>query len=119
MATEPTLRQFAAEIWRAFHEYAQAHGWPPDSFRLYLHYNEDWFTLHIILVTDNIQSENTRDQWKEIMGFLKQRLHEFLKYINTMNLAIRNHDQLNEGGIYEFGPEFVPIEDILAPRPVA
>jgi len=119
MASEPTLREFAEQISRVVREYADTHGWPADSYRLYLRFNEKWDTAHVMLVSGNFDERKNRDTWKEIMNFLKKELFSFMKYFIMFNLTLRSFDQINEGGIYAFGPEFVPVEDFLATRPVA
>jgi hypothetical protein len=118
MASQSIVRAFAEEVSKAFREWGNSHGWPPESYRLYLRFNEEWFTAHLIVVSRNVDEKTSRDLWKEIMGFLKQRLHDNLKHINMFNFTLLSEDQVSEGGIYAFGSDFVALEDVLGLRPV-
>jgi hypothetical protein len=119
MASEPTLRDFAEQIAKVIREYAESQGWPADSYRLYLKYNDNWSTAHLILVTGNLDDVQARDQWKDIRSLLNQKLHVILQHINMFSLTIRTFKQLEQGRFYAFGPEFIPIEEYFGPRPVA
>jgi hypothetical protein len=113
------LKEFAEQVHRVFRVYAQQNGWADADFRLFLHFNEEWNTAHIIVLSEKFKEGKSIDHWRKIMMFLNKNLQNSLFTYTTINLSLRTESQVSEGAIYEFGPEFVPIEEILAARPVA
>src|SRR4030088_2918376 len=111
MGYEPILRRVAEEIAKAFGEFSRTHGWPESKYRLYLHFNEDWNTAHVIVVADKFGKGEIRDQARKVSEFLASHELKLLKHINSLNITLRTSAQIKEGGIYSIGPEFVALEE--------
>jgi hypothetical protein len=118
MASETTLRRVGEQISKAIREFAETHGWPAGDYRLFLHLNEDWYTAHVILAAEDFGGGEIRDKSRIVSKFLKENLPDFLKELNAFNLTLRTFSQIDEGGIYQIGPEFVDLDELLKRTPL-
>jgi predicted trehalose synthase len=118
MALDRLMREAVDRIERAFREYAQDRHWSPDDYRVFVRLNQDWAQVHVVLVAKSYGGSDLDAEWERVMSFLDTRLSDLLDHLTSLNLTLRTFSQLEDGGIYRLGPDFVEVHDLLASGPI-
>ena len=74
MAQEAELTNASVRIAESIHSYAKEKGWDREKYRVFITLNLNYDTIHILLVSDQINDDNKDDIMTEIMLRLRKDL---------------------------------------------
>ena len=83
MAAEAMLMEAGLRIGEGLHRFAALKGWDRESYRVYVSYNPNWDTIHIVLVSREIDPEKRSEQMSEALRFLRRDLKGVPKVWHT------------------------------------
>jgi hypothetical protein len=119
MALDPVTRTTVKKIANAFREYAATQGWSPQDYQIFIRINPDWGQVHVLFVAKTFPDPDTNRQWMNMMKGIEGPLPDIMENLASLDLTLRTFDQVNEGGIYSIGTQFVDIDEVLAGGAVA
>ncbi len=90
----------------ALTKYANDEGWQPGTFGIFYRVNEDWGRVHIIFVSEHFDSRTEYLNYVGVLKYLKQTFNANADVLASLSLVTRSQEQVNQGGIYEIGPEY-------------
>jgi hypothetical protein len=117
MADEHLMRHAVRHFARLLSEYADSRGWSVERYKLYFLPDADWGQVIIIFVgpfpPDDEANEDARFQeWERIVEFLEARLRDEPSPLHSYNLVLRAPADVEEGGIYSIGPEYLEAQEL-------
>jgi hypothetical protein len=117
MADERLMRPAVRHLARLLSEYAASRGWSADRYTLYFLPDAEWGQVIIIFVgpfpADDEEHEDARFQeWERIVEFLETHLHNEPSLLHSYNLVLRTPEEVEEGGIYSIGPEYIEAQEL-------
>jgi hypothetical protein len=117
MADERLMRPVVRHFARLLSEYAASRGWSADRYKLFFLPDADWGQVVIIFVgpfpTDDEEHEDARFlEWEQIVEFLEKHLHDQPSLLTSYNLVLRTPEEVEEGGIYSIGPEYIDAQEL-------
>jgi hypothetical protein len=115
MDYSPMIRRAIRLIAEAIDKYAKNQGWSIDDYRWYYRVSPEWGHIHIILVANAFKGRDYSEAYRSVRDFLYQELRDEPALFQSIGIVLRDFDQVNQGGIYEIGPDY---EDFWAFRPV-
>jgi hypothetical protein len=112
MALEPEVRQAIRWVARAFGQFAADQGWKPGDYQVFVHINQDWGRVHVLLAATDFPGNTHLEKWQYVMDYLKRHFgKEEPLLLQALGLTLRTFDQIEEGGIYSIAPQFVDVRD--------
>lgn len=107
MAVSADVKRVIRRLANAILDYAKTRGWDREDVQLYYRWVPDWDRLHILVVIPDFEGGTEFQAWSSILTHLGEEFAddpEFMKH--HLSLLVRTSQQVQEGGIYEIGPEY-------------
>ncbi len=112
MALTAEVRQTIRWVTRAFGRFAADQGWKPGEYQVFIHINEDWGKVHVLLAAKDFPGQTELEKWQYVMHYLERHFGEEEPWLlKALGLILRTFDQIEEGGIYSISPQFVDVRD--------
>ena len=119
MAGQGAVKNALRRLDAAMRSFASAHGWGPDDYRVYVHVNESWAYLLLIVTARSFPGDDRHAQWELVLDHLEAALPRRESPFISLSLNLRTFDQVAEGGMYAIRDPFTPIEEWVGPVPAA
>ncbi len=74
MATHPAVIRARRRIAEAISEFAAEQQWKPEDWAIFMRVNEEWFSIHIILVAKAFEGRDRRECYGEVWDYVRRSL---------------------------------------------
>ena len=106
------------QLARALDEYAESQKWRTDEYQIFMRIDPEWELIQVVFISEHFAGEVTREHWPAITRHLDRKLPNIMGSAMSINLTLRTPQQIEEGGIYGLGHDFIDVREILASGPV-
>jgi hypothetical protein len=122
VALETEVIESARAFSQVIHEVAAERGWTPDSYRVHMSVNRDWYILNALVVNyrESFTNQQQQDIYDDIYDKLEPRLGHVPRPFNSFGLVIRGRESRGDLDSMPLGPEDEIIDDtLLNPSPAS
>lgn len=114
MAGQNSIRQSIRRLDGIIRSYAVKHGWKAADYQVYVHINETWGNIQLLIAAKHFPGKTPEDQWVAVLEYLESELKNDRPLLDALHLPLQTFDQVAEGGLYAIGEQFVPIGEFIA-----
>jgi hypothetical protein len=100
------LNMAARKVAHALMRYAEKKGWRPDDYRVYVRFNEDWDTMHFVLVSREFEGQDNYESYQDVWRHLEDSLKDDPELLRSIYLVVKDFKQAEQGGIFGVGPDY-------------
>lgn len=107
MALEANVIDSARAFSEVIHEVAAARGWAPNSYKIYMSININWYILHIYVINyiESFTDQQQQDIYDDIYDELEPRLGHVPRPFNSFGLVIRGREYRGNLDSIALGPD--------------
>lgn len=114
MALDPLMRSSVERIAQSLRSYAARNGMSEGDYDVFVRPDRAWDQLHFAIVAERFPGDDVKAEWMKIMRSTEGELPGIREHLTAFNLSLLTRAQVEKGGFYSLGADFLRLEDLLA-----